>query len=63
MLLSINMRSADHSQTRLPAPADDVKILVCGPPPMVGAMKKGLVELGYEKARPVSKLPDQVFCF
>lgn len=50
-------------QARLPAPADDVKILVCGPPPMVSAMKKGLVELGYEKARPVSKLGDQVFCF
>ncbi|OJJ01963.1 hypothetical protein ASPVEDRAFT_52779 [Aspergillus versicolor CBS 583.65] len=48
---------------RLPAPAADVKILLCGPPPMVSAMKKATESLGYTKARPVSKLEDQVFCF
>ncbi|PLN81826.1 NADH-cytochrome b5 reductase [Aspergillus taichungensis] len=48
---------------RLPAPASDVKILLCGPPPMVSAMKKATESLGYTKARPVSKLEDQVFCF
>ncbi|KAF2151259.1 NADH-cytochrome b5 reductase 1 [Myriangium duriaei CBS 260.36] len=47
----------------LPAPASDVKILVCGPPPMVSAMKKATESLGFSKARPVSKLEDQVFCF
>ncbi|KAJ4346644.1 NADH-cytochrome b5 reductase [Didymosphaeria variabile] len=47
----------------LPPPASDVKILLCGPPPMVGAMKKITESLGYEKARPVSKLEDQVFAF
>jgi cytochrome-b5 reductase len=30
---------------------------------MVSAMKKAVVSLGYEKPKPVSKLPDQVFCF
>lgn len=50
-------------QERLPAPATDVKILLCGPPPMVSAMKKATESLGYTKARPVSKLEDQVFCF
>lgn len=40
-----------------------MKILICGPPPMVSAMKKATELLGYTKARPVSKLPDQVFCF
>ena len=50
-------------QERLPPPADDVKILICGPPPMVSAMKKATEGLGYAKARPVSKLEDQVFCF
>jgi cytochrome-b5 reductase len=30
---------------------------------MVAAMKKAAEGLGYEKARPVSKLQDQVFCF
>ncbi|KAI9837828.1 MAG: NADH-cytochrome b5 reductase [Sarea resinae] len=47
----------------LPAPAKDIKILICGPPPMVSAMKKGTDSLGYSKPRPVSKLEDQVFCF
>lgn len=48
---------------KLPAPAKDIKILLCGPPPMVSAMKKATESLGYEKPRPVSKLQDQVFCF
>ncbi|KAB8069540.1 NADH-cytochrome b5 reductase 1 [Aspergillus leporis] len=47
----------------LPAPAKDIKILLCGPPPMISAMKKATESLGYTKARPVSKLEDQVFCF
>ncbi|KAK4623863.1 NADH-cytochrome b5 reductase 1 [Fulvia fulva] len=48
---------------RLPPPAKDVKLLLCGPPPMVSAIKKAAESLGYAKARPVSKLEDQVFAF
>jgi cytochrome-b5 reductase len=55
--------TADMIKEKLPAPANDVKILICGPPPMVAAMKKATESLGYAKARPVSKLEDQVFCF
>ncbi|KAF9884884.1 NADH-cytochrome b5 reductase [Aspergillus nanangensis] len=55
--------TAEMIKERLPAPAADVKILLCGPPPMVSAMKKATESLGYTKARPVSKLEDQVFCF
>ncbi|KAH7044004.1 hypothetical protein B0J12DRAFT_671532 [Macrophomina phaseolina] len=55
--------TADMIKSKLPAPAKDVKILVCGPPPMVSAMKKAAESLGFDKARPVSKLEDQVFCF
>jgi cytochrome-b5 reductase len=55
--------TADMIKEKLPSPASDVKILVCGPPPMVSAMKKATESLGYTKARPVSKLEDQVFCF
>ncbi|PSN72185.1 NADH-cytochrome b5 reductase 1 [Corynespora cassiicola Philippines] len=55
--------TADMIKDKLPAPASDVKILVCGPPPMVSAMKKATEGLGFTKARPVSKLEDQVFCF
>ncbi|CAI7566405.1 unnamed protein product [Penicillium manginii] len=53
----------DMIKEHLPAPAADVKILLCGPPPMVSAMKKATESLGFTKARPVSKLEDQVFCF
>ncbi|KAJ4375916.1 NADH-cytochrome b5 reductase [Neocucurbitaria cava] len=55
--------TADIIKEKLPAPASDVKVLVCGPPPMVAAMKKATESLGYAKAKPVSKLEDQVFCF
>lgn len=47
----------------LPSPLDETKLLLCGPPPMISAMKKAAVLLGYEKAKPVSKLVDQVFVF
>ncbi|KUJ19292.1 ferredoxin reductase-like protein [Mollisia scopiformis] len=47
----------------LPKPASDVKLLLCGPPPMISAMKKASEGLGFTKARPVSKLEDQVFAF
>jgi len=55
--------TADMIKEKLPAPASDMKILICGPPPMVSALKKATESLGYQKARPVSKLEDQVFCF
>jgi cytochrome-b5 reductase len=50
-------------QKWLPKPADDVKMLLCGPPPMISGMKKASESLGFKKARPVSKLEDQVFAF
>ncbi|KAI0961472.1 hypothetical protein AcV7_000563 [Taiwanofungus camphoratus] len=42
---------------------NDIKILLCGPPPMMTAMKKHLAELNYPAPRTVSKLDDQVFIF
>lgn len=59
----IGFVTPDIIKKHCPAPADDIKILMCGPPPMMSAMKKVTESLGYDKARPVSKLPDQVFCF
>ncbi|KAF2113942.1 NADH-cytochrome b5 reductase 1 [Lophiotrema nucula] len=55
--------TADMIKSKFPGPAKDVKVLVCGPPPMVAAMKKATESLGYDKPKPVSKLDDQVFCF
>ncbi|KAI9792191.1 MAG: NADH-cytochrome b5 reductase [Peltula sp. TS41687] len=53
----------DIIRDHLPAPGPDMKLLICGPPPMVSAMKKATVSMGYDKANTVSKLRDQVFCF
>lgn len=55
--------SKDMITKHFPAPASDIKVLICGPPPMVKAMQSICEEIGYEKARPVSKLEDQVFKF
>ncbi|OAA65743.1 NADH-cytochrome b5 reductase [Niveomyces insectorum RCEF 264] len=55
--------TADMITEWLPKPAPDAKILLCGPPPMISGLKKTTAALGYEKARPVSKLADQVFAF
>jgi len=55
--------SKEQIATHLPASHDDIKILLCGPPPMITAMKKHLEELKYPAPRTVSKLVDQVFLF
>lgn len=46
-----------------PKPANDIKILLCGPSAMVKAMVTATNELGYQKPRAVSKIEDQVFKF
>lgn len=53
----------DMISHHMPSPKDDIKVLMCGPPPMMGAMKKHIAELGYEAPRAVSKLADQIFIF
>jgi cytochrome-b5 reductase len=55
--------SKEQIATHLPATHDNNKILLCGPPPMMTAMKKHLDELKYPAPRTVSKLVDPVFLF
>ncbi|KAJ2123033.1 NADH-cytochrome b5 reductase [Coemansia sp. RSA 720] len=55
--------SKEIIQEHLPTPADGVKVLLCGPPPMVKAMGALLGDLGYESPRAISKPDDQVFKF
>lgn len=55
--------TADMIDKSLPKPASDVKILLCGPLPMISGLKKATETLGYDNARPVSNLEDQVFAF
>ncbi|KAF9480064.1 ferredoxin reductase-like protein [Pholiota conissans] len=54
----------EHIKEHLPNPATtDSKLLICGPPPMVSAMKKNLEELKYPVPNTISKLHDKVFVF
>jgi cytochrome-b5 reductase len=55
--------SKEYIEKTFPKPSDDIKVMLCGPPPMINAMKKHLEELGYDKPNTVSKLHDQVFSF
>ncbi|KAH6647675.1 NADH-cytochrome b-5 reductase [Truncatella angustata] len=47
----------------LPEAAEDSKVLLCGPPPMIEATKKNLAGLGFEAPSAISKATDQVFLF
>lgn len=53
----------DALTEHFPPPADDVQLLLCGPPGLTASVKKASNELGFQKARPVSKHGDQVFLF
>ncbi|KZV75599.1 NADH-cytochrome b5 reductase [Peniophora sp. CONT] len=55
--------SKDQIEKHMPPSSEDIKVLLCGPPPMMTAMKKYLAELNYPAPRTVSKLVDQVFLF
>ncbi|KAJ6604357.1 ferredoxin reductase-like C-terminal NADP-linked domain-containing protein [Mycena vulgaris] len=55
--------SKDQIQAHLPSSVLDAKILMCGPPPMLTAMKKHLDELQWPAPRTISKLADKVFLF
>lgn len=55
--------TSDILAAQLPTPAEDRKLLLCGPFPMTSAVKKAAVELGWEKAKAPSKMADQVFVF
>ncbi|KNB19788.1 hypothetical protein FOXG_16988 [Fusarium oxysporum f. sp. lycopersici 4287] len=48
---------------KLPSPSVDSKVFLCGPPGMVNASKKALVDLGFEKPGASAKMSDQVFAF
>lgn len=60
---SVGFVTPDIIVANTSVPSDTVKLLLCGPPPMVSAIKKAAVDLGYTKARPVSKHDDQIFAF
>lgn len=53
----------DMMDKYLPKVADDTKVLLCGPPPMIEATKKNLSALGFKAPGAISKAADQVFLF
>lgn len=53
----------DMYKEKFPEPRKGSKALMCGPPGLVNAAKKSLVELGWDEPNVVSQLPDQVFSF
>ncbi|KAI1335034.1 cytochrome B5 [Xylariaceae sp. FL0016] len=53
----------DIMAERFPKADGDAKVMICGPPGMVNAAKKALVELGFEKPGAMSKMTDSVFLF
>lgn len=53
----------DQIEKHLPSSSHDIKVLLCGPPPMMNAMKGYLTELKYPVPTGLSKLADQVFLF
>lgn len=55
--------SQDLIQTYLAPAGKDNKMLLCGPPPMINAMKKTLAGLGWKDPSAVSKATDQIFLF
>ncbi|OAX44797.1 NADH-cytochrome b5 reductase [Rhizopogon vinicolor AM-OR11-026] len=55
--------SKGQIEHHMPSSDHDIKVLMCGPPPMMTAMKKHLAELNYPAPRTISKLEDQIFLF
>lgn len=53
----------DVIREKLAAPSPDTKVHLCGPPPMINAMKGVLAELGFSAPNSISKASDQVFLF
>ncbi|KAI9367274.1 hypothetical protein BJX61DRAFT_529257 [Aspergillus egyptiacus] len=55
--------SKEMIEKHIGGPADEDKVLLCGPPPMINAMKKTLEGLGWAMPGAVAKAGDQVFLF
>lgn len=53
----------DVLREHMPSPGPETKVLLCGPPGMIGATKKNLATLGFKTPGSVSKMSDEVFCF
>lgn len=55
--------SADLIKKSFPGPEKENKVFLCGPPPMINAMKSNLAALEYQAPGLMSKPSDQIFLF
>ena len=53
----------DAIDTHLPKSSERNRLLMCGPPPMINAMKSHISELSFPAPGPISKEHDPVFVF
>lgn len=51
------------TKVKFPTASPDAKVFLCGPPPMINAMKKNLADLGFKTPGALSRMTDQVFTF
>lgn len=59
----VGLVTKDIIKTYCPPPAKDIKLLLCGPMPMIKLLTAATTELGYQRPRAVSKMEDQVYKF
>ncbi|PHH82196.1 hypothetical protein CDD82_6754 [Ophiocordyceps australis] len=53
----------DLISQKIPGPDGDTKVLLCGPPGLVNASKKSLVNLGFKEPGASAKMDDEIFLF
>ncbi|RCH87181.1 NADH-cytochrome b5 reductase, partial [Rhizopus azygosporus] len=59
----VGLVTKDIIKAYCPPPAKDIKLLLCGPMPMIKLLTAATTELGYQRPRAVSKMEDQVYKF
>ncbi|KAK4119699.1 ferredoxin reductase-like protein [Parathielavia appendiculata] len=55
--------SREVVQDRMPQPGEGSKVMLCGPPGMVNAVKGLLTDMGYKAPGPAGKMEDDIFVF
>lgn len=60
---SVGYITEDVIKKNIEGPSKTSRVLLCGPPPMLTAVKKILSALQYPNPRPVSQIDDEIFIF
>ena len=60
---SVGFITEDSVKKSIVGPSQSSRVMLCGPPPMLAAVKKILSALGFHDPKPVSQMEDEVFVF